>query len=121
MNKASAAAEDSRKTRKSARSAEQQPTPAPLNPQTLSLEALREKLEAPPYEKAVQELEDIVSALEGGETPLEKAAELYERGVLLSAYCSKTLESLEEKIKILQPDEDGSLAERDFAPSEDEA
>ncbi len=59
------------------------------------------------FEAAIAELEATVKRLEEGELPLEKALELYERGVQLSRYCHARLEEAEPRIEIL--DERGEL------------
>ena len=59
------------------------------------------KIEELPYEQAFSTLEEIVSALEGGDQTLEKSLALYERGQLLVKHCSKLLEDAELKINQL--------------------
>ncbi len=59
------------------------------------------------FEAAIAELESTVKRLEEGDLPLEKALELYERGVQLSRYCHARLEEAERRIEIL--DERGEL------------
>jgi len=59
------------------------------------------------FEAAIAELETTVKRLEEGELPLEKALELYERGVQLSRYCHRRLEEAERRVEIL--DERGEL------------
>ncbi len=59
------------------------------------------------FEAAIVELETTVKQLEEGDLPLEKALELYERGVQLSRYCHARLEEAERRIEIL--DERGEL------------
>ncbi len=59
------------------------------------------------FEAAIAELETIVKKLEEGDLPLEKALELYERGVHLSRFCHARLEEAERRIEIL--DERGEL------------
>jgi exodeoxyribonuclease VII small subunit len=59
------------------------------------------------FEAAIAELETTVKRLEEGELSLEKALELYERGVQLSRYCHARLEEAERRIEIL--DERGDL------------
>jgi len=61
------------------------------------------------FEAALQELEGIVQALEGGGAPLEESLKAYERGMALRNYCQETLGQAEQKIRIL---ENGAL--RDF-------
>jgi exodeoxyribonuclease VII small subunit len=59
------------------------------------------------FEAAIAELETTVKKLEEGDLSLEKALELYERGVQLSRYCHARLEQAERRIEIL--DERGEL------------
>ncbi len=51
------------------------------------------------YEEALIELENIVSALESGESQLEEAIKLFERGQALAARCGVLLEAAELKVK----------------------
>lgn len=53
------------------------------------------------FEESIEELETIVAKLEKGDCPLDEAVELFEKGVKLSKECHKTLDSAEQKIKIL--------------------
>ncbi len=53
------------------------------------------------FESAIAELEQIVKTLEDGDLPLEKALELYERGVALSRFCHARLEAAERRIELL--------------------
>lgn len=53
------------------------------------------------FEDALKRLEEIVKALESGNTPLEDSIKLFEEGVQLSAYCNKLLESAEQKVTML--------------------
>ena len=53
------------------------------------------------FESAIAELETIVKTLEGGDLPLEKALECFERGVQLSRFCHARLEEAERRIEIL--------------------
>lgn len=59
------------------------------------------------FEAAIAELETTVKRLEEGDLSLEKALELYERGVQLSRYCHARLEEAERRIEIL--DERGDV------------
>jgi exodeoxyribonuclease VII small subunit len=59
------------------------------------------------FEAAIAELETTVKRLEEGDLSLEKALELYERGVQLSRYCHARLEEAERRIEIL--DERGEV------------
>jgi exodeoxyribonuclease VII small subunit len=53
------------------------------------------------FEKGLEELESVVRDLEGGELPLERALELFERGVQLSDRCRKQLEEAETRVELL--------------------
>ncbi len=55
----------------------------------------------PSFEEGLTQLEKIVKDLEGGELPLEKSLELFEKGVHLSGACRKQLEEAESKVEIL--------------------
>lgn len=50
------------------------------------------------YEEAIKQLEEIVQLLEKGDISLEKSLELFQKGVSLSAYCTKKLDETEKKI-----------------------
>ena len=51
------------------------------------------------YEEALAELEEIVTALEDGENPLEESIRLFERGQALASRCGVLLEAAELKLK----------------------
>lgn len=53
------------------------------------------------FESASAELEAIVKKMEEGDLNLEKALELYERGVQLSRFCHSKLEEAERRLEIL--------------------
>jgi exodeoxyribonuclease VII small subunit len=53
------------------------------------------------FETNLAELESVVKQLESGELPLEKALELFERGVALGENCRKQLEAAETRVEIL--------------------
>jgi exodeoxyribonuclease VII small subunit len=53
------------------------------------------------FESASAELEAIVKKMEEGDLSLEKAMELYERGVQLSRFCHSKLEEAERRLEIL--------------------
>ena len=56
---------------------------------------------APTFEGALAELESIISAMEGGELPLEQSLSLYRRGTELLQYCQRTLEDAQQQVRIL--------------------
>ena len=53
------------------------------------------------FETGLQQLEAIVKEMESGDLPLERALELFERGMQLSEGCRKQLEEAETRIEIL--------------------
>ena len=53
------------------------------------------------FETGLQQLEAIVKEMESGELPLERALELFERGMKLSDACRKQLEEAETRVEIL--------------------
>lgn len=57
------------------------------------------------FESALAELEQLVSAMEGGQMPLDSLLDSYRRGALLLDYCRGRLKSVEDQVKVL----DGAL------------
>jgi exodeoxyribonuclease VII small subunit len=57
------------------------------------------------YEQALQELEELVAALETGENDLESTLQYFERGQILASYCISLLDSAELKVKDVSKDE----------------
>ncbi|CAM4311471.1 hypothetical protein GCM10007362_10800 [Saccharibacillus endophyticus] len=66
------------------------------------------------FEQAMDQLERIVGELEQGDVPLEKAIDLFQRGMQLSQLCGQKLEQVERKIETIV-EEDGQLRRRNFA------
>lgn len=65
------------------------------------------------FEEAMTQLETIVGQLEDGDVPLEKAIDLYQKGMRLSQMCSQKLEQVEQKIEMIV-EEGGELKRRPF-------
>jgi exodeoxyribonuclease VII small subunit len=59
-----------------------------------------------PFEKALAQLEEIVSKLESGKVDLEQSIAIYERGEALKKHCEKQLKDAEARIEkiTLKPD-----------------
>ena len=55
----------------------------------------------PTFETSLQELEQIVKEMESGDLPLERALELFEKGMKLSESCRKQLDEAETRIEML--------------------
>lgn len=65
------------------------------------------------FEDALAELEDVVRTLEGGELPLDKSLEDFERGIALARFCQQQLSDADRKVQILL-EENGDEALTDF-------
>ena len=62
------------------------------------------KNEAPAsFEKALSELEQIVTRLESGDLPLEEALNEFERGVQLARQGQAKLQQAEQRVQIYRP------------------
>jgi exodeoxyribonuclease VII small subunit len=68
------------------------------------------------FEKALEDLEKIVEAMESGELTLDQALKKYEEGVGLVRACQSKLIETEKKIEILTRTLDGSLKKEAFDP-----
>lgn len=66
------------------------------------------------FEAAMARLEEIVRALEGGNAPLDTSLALFEEGVSLVKFCNQKLDAAEQKVKILQRGENGTMVETDM-------
>ncbi len=51
------------------------------------------------FEEALKELEETVKKLENGETTLDEAMSLFEKGVLLTKNCRKMLDEAQLRVK----------------------
>jgi exodeoxyribonuclease VII small subunit len=54
------------------------------------------------YEAALQELEDLIRRLEGGQLPLDEMLAGYQRGSQLLSFCQDKLASVQNQIRVLQ-------------------
>mgnify|MGYP001320243480 CR=1 FL=1 len=58
------------------------------------------------FEKAMTRLEQIVATLESGRCTLDDSMKLFEEGAKLTSYCTRALQSAEQKIlKLTAPQE----------------
>ena len=62
------------------------------------------------FEEALQELEQILADIEGGELGLEDSLAKYERGNFLIHHCRGVLGQAEKQIELLSKSADGGLA-----------
>jgi exodeoxyribonuclease VII small subunit len=53
------------------------------------------------YEAGLQELEQLVAALESGQLPLDQLLGSYQRGAVLLQFCRDKLQAVEDQIKVL--------------------
>ena len=72
-----------------------------------------------PFEQSLGELESVVKQLESADLPLEKAVQLFERGMHLSEACRKQLTDAETRVEILMKKGDDVEAEP-FLPEADD-
>ncbi|GMV93303.1 MAG: hypothetical protein AMXMBFR82_30810 [Candidatus Hydrogenedentota bacterium] len=68
----------------------------------------------PKFEKDLEKLEEIVTALEEGELSLDDAMKRFEEGIKLAKRCEKALSDAEKKIEILTRNADGDLEAQPF-------
>jgi exodeoxyribonuclease VII small subunit len=66
------------------------------------------------FEKNLERLDGIVQQLEQAELPLEKALELYEEGMKLTAACQQQLEEAEGRVEILRKKTGGKVVAEPF-------
>jgi exodeoxyribonuclease VII small subunit len=59
------------------------------------------------FEKALAQLEDIVSKLESGKVDLEESIKVYEKGEALRKHCEKKLAEAEARIEKITLDANG--------------
>jgi exodeoxyribonuclease VII small subunit len=84
------------------------------------------KAKTPDFEKSLSELEKIVDRMERGEQTLDDTMKDFERGMILSEQCQKSLDAAQQKVEKLvrkhgsyqleeldQDDEDGDFRDDD--------
>lgn len=54
------------------------------------------------FEKALAELERIVSQMEGGKLSLEQALAAHKRGLQLAKFCQQRLEAAQQQVQVLE-------------------
>ena len=60
------------------------------------------------FERALKELEGIVSRLERGDVELEESIAIYERGEMLRDHCDRLLRQAEAKVEKITLGSDGA-------------
>ena len=66
------------------------------------------------FEESIKRLEQIVSALERGEAPLEQSLALFQEGTDLVRKCQNLLDNAKLQVKKIAITEDGEPVEEDF-------
>jgi len=66
------------------------------------------------FERALDELEQLVQKMEKGEQSLDESLAAYERGIALYRECQKALEHAEQRVRLLADPANPAAAE-DFA------
>jgi exodeoxyribonuclease VII small subunit len=70
------------------------------------------------FETTLNELERVVTELDG-EVKLEKALDLFNRGMKLSGECQKFLQVAEQQVELLRRSADGTLKTTAFIEEEE--
>ena len=70
------------------------------------------------FEKALEELQGVVSALEAGKVGLDESLGLYERGMELVRLCNARLDEAEQRVLAVQKNEQGEAVTVPFAAEE---
>ena len=68
------------------------------------------------FERALEELEQLVQKMEKGEQSLDESLVAYERGVALYRVCQDALEQAEQRVKLLA-DPGNPAGAQDFTPN----
>ena len=71
--------------------------------------------QAESFEASLEQLEKVVKELEGGDLPLERSLDLFEKGMALSENCRKQLEDAETRVEMLIRKE-GKIQAEPFRP-----
>jgi exodeoxyribonuclease VII small subunit len=73
-----------------------------------------------PFDRALAELQAVVTRLEAGGLPLEESISLYERGVALHEHCAALLAGAELRVARLVDSAGGSLRAVDLRPDDED-
>jgi exodeoxyribonuclease VII small subunit len=66
------------------------------------------------FEDCLARLEQIVTALEAGNLPLEESLKVFEEGIAMARHCQHYLEDAQRRIEILAQDESGGATTKPF-------
>ncbi|MBC6903926.1 exodeoxyribonuclease VII small subunit [Saccharophagus sp. K07] len=71
------------------------------------------------FERALGELEQVVTAMEAGNMPLEESLKAFEKGVRLTRECQQALQEAEQKVEVLLKSDEG-IETKPFVDTEDD-
>ena len=71
----------------------------------------------PGFEQSVNRLNEIIRAMERGDTPLEESIKLFEEGAKLAGHCETLLQKAEQRVNKLVKAGD-TVIEEPFEPTE---
>lgn len=80
-----------------------------------------EELKKYSFEDLMAQLEQLVSAMERGDMPLEKLLENYEKGSVMLKECRSRLDHFQKKIEVLRKDDGENGVWQDFTPENSRA
>lgn len=66
------------------------------------------------FESRLDELENIVSRLEGGKLGLDESLELFEKGTALVKECTAAISEAEQKVSLIRQSLSGEVSEECF-------
>lgn len=66
------------------------------------------------FDECLTRLEQLVSALEAGNLPLEESLKVFEEGIALARHCARYLEEAERRIEVLTKDDADALTTKPF-------
>ena len=72
------------------------------------------------FEKALDQLEELVEDMENGDLTLEESLKSFEKGIKLTRDCQAALSQAEQKVQILL-EQNGELVTEDFNEGDGEA
>ncbi|MEM7565569.1 MAG: exodeoxyribonuclease VII small subunit [Pseudomonadota bacterium] len=70
------------------------------------------------FEEALEELEQLVTAMEEGDLSLEDSLKAFEKGIKLTRECQSALKNAEQKVQVLL-DESGETEDLDLVEEDD--
>ena len=72
------------------------------------------------FEEAMAKLDSVVSKIESGGLTLDESIAAFEEGVKLIKICNESLESAENKVRLLTENSDGTVSDVPFEVSDNE-